>query len=295
MARIRSIKPEFFDHEHLCSLSFAHRLCFVGLWTQADKAGRMEDRPLRLKARIFPFDDVDMEELLADLAAEGFIVRYESDGGRYVAIPEASWKEHQRPRKDELESVLPPIPSTVTDSVLRSDDSVPSACDSVAHKSVGGMRNEVGGREEEQSVSPEPPDGDSEPADDDPPYAVFPVVGAGGPEWSLRSRQVDSWRELYPTVDVEAEIRKALAWVAANGNRRKTGRGMPAFLVNWLNRATNRGGFSSAAATPRGHSEFEVKRYEEWVRKMGGCGHTPHCSTRAECMGLFVTRLRGAA
>lgn len=146
MARIRSIKPEFFDHELLCSLSPWHRLCFAGLWTQADKAGRMEDRPARLKARIFPYDDLDFEALLADLAKHGFIVRYVVDGRRYLAIPEESWAEHQRPRQDEHESLLPPIDSgTVTNPSLRSDESVPSACDSVTHKSVGSR--EVGSRE----------------------------------------------------------------------------------------------------------------------------------------------------
>lgn len=154
MARIRSIKPEFFDHEQLCALSPWHRLCFAGLWTQADKAGRMEDRPARLKARIFPYDDLDMERLLTDLTTHGFIVRYEVDGRRYIGIPEASWAEHQRPRADEHESVLPPIDSgTVTNSSLRSDEPVPSACDSVTHKSVGSREKGVGNREEEVGVA----------------------------------------------------------------------------------------------------------------------------------------------
>lgn len=311
MARIRSIKPEFFDHERLCSLSFAHRLCFIGLWTQADKAGRLEDRPQRLKARLFPYDDVNMDIILRDLAVAGFIVRYEVDGGHYLAIPETSWQEHQRPRRDELESILPPIRAgKVTIPSRRSDDVVPSACDFDTHKSVGGMRYEVGGREYEESVSSEPPDGDSKPAeprglsearehsaesDDDPPTAAFPVVGAGGPRWTLQASQVRSWQGLYPTTDVLAEIRKALAWLEANPNRRKTCAGMPKFLVNWLNRATDRAGSANNGGKAREYSEFEIRRYEDWVRAVGGCRHEPPCENRATCMARFIAHLRGAA
>jgi hypothetical protein len=266
----------------------------------------MEDRPSRLKARLFPYDDVDMHALLHDLAAAGFIVRYEVAGNHYIAIPEASWKEHQRPRKDELESELPPINTgTATTSSLRSDDSVPSACDSDAHKCVGGMRYEVGEGEKEKSVSAEPSNGsapspsrglvearDDDALDDDPPIAVFPVVGAGGREWTLRERQVASWQDLYPTIDVLAEIRKAVAWLDANPGRRKTSAGMPKFLVNWLNRATDRGG---SGRNERAYSEFEIRRFEEWLRKMGGCQHDPRCESRADCMARYIARLRGAA
>ena len=64
MARIRTIKPEFFDDEDIAAMSFQARLAFIGLWLQADREGRLKDRPMRLKARIFPFDDVDMDGIL---------------------------------------------------------------------------------------------------------------------------------------------------------------------------------------------------------------------------------------
>jgi hypothetical protein len=99
MARIRTIKPEFFDDEHLCELPFDHRLCFIGLWLQADKAGRMEDRPKRLKARIFPFDDVNIEAMLVALAREGFIVRQAAPGDQAVLMAQASASTARRARK----------------------------------------------------------------------------------------------------------------------------------------------------------------------------------------------------
>jgi len=45
MARTRSIKPAFFANEHLAELSAGTRLLFIGLWTIADKNGKLEDRP----------------------------------------------------------------------------------------------------------------------------------------------------------------------------------------------------------------------------------------------------------
>lgn len=66
----------------------------------------------------------------------------------------------------------------------------------------------------------------------------FPCDGAIG-AWSLTDAQLVRWTEQYPALDVLAECRKALAWIEATPQRRKTAKGMPTFLVNWLNRATN--------------------------------------------------------
>lgn len=67
---------------------------------------------------------------------------------------------------------------------------------------------------------------------------VFPCDGAVK-TWTLTSAQVDRWRVAYPSLDIEAECRKALAWVEAHAERRKTARGMPQFLVRWFSRATD--------------------------------------------------------
>lgn len=104
--RIRSLKPGFFKNEQLCELSPWHRLCFEGLWLCADREGRLEDRPRRLKAEIFPYDDLDMNSLLWDLMHAGFIVRYSAPNLQpLIWIP--SWSSHQFPRSDEAASKLP--------------------------------------------------------------------------------------------------------------------------------------------------------------------------------------------
>ncbi|GAA4328382.1 hypothetical protein [Flaviaesturariibacter amylovorans] len=95
MARIRTIKPQFFFNEELAELPAMARLLFIGLWTQADREGRLLDRPKRLKAEIFPFENYDMDKGLDALQRAGFILRYKVDvnaDGR-VSTPEQPVKE----------------------------------------------------------------------------------------------------------------------------------------------------------------------------------------------------------
>src|SRR5690606_22686976 len=80
MARARNIKPAFFMNEDLVELPFQDRLLFIGLWTLADREGRLEDRPKRIKMEIFPADEVNVDESLTRLASTGMILRYQVDG-----------------------------------------------------------------------------------------------------------------------------------------------------------------------------------------------------------------------
>jgi hypothetical protein len=151
LARIRSLKPQFFKNEDLAVLSPWHRLAFGGLWCHADREGRLEDRPKRLKAEIFPYDDLDLDAILWDLHDAGFIVRYVADGQNCIGIP--TWKKHQVPRKDEHESNLPAFSDldtqrrrrngTVAVPPLDSDGTVVVQC--VGNREVG--NREVGGGE----------------------------------------------------------------------------------------------------------------------------------------------------
>lgn len=105
MARIRTIKPDFFTNEQVASLPFHWRLLFVGLWTQADREGRLEDRPLRLKAELFAYDDLDVKDGLESLHRVGLISRYEANGIKVIMI--TNFVKHQRPHPREEASALP--------------------------------------------------------------------------------------------------------------------------------------------------------------------------------------------
>ena len=45
MARIRTIKPEFFTSEDIVALSPLARLLFIALWCEADREGRLVWKP----------------------------------------------------------------------------------------------------------------------------------------------------------------------------------------------------------------------------------------------------------
>lgn len=118
MARVRNLKPGFFKNEDLAECSAFARLCFAGLWTLADRDGRLEDRPKRIKGELFAFDSIEVDPLLAELARYGFICRYKAPDGRGL-IQVSNFAKHQNPHHREPTSALPPpeSPGLVCDAM----------------------------------------------------------------------------------------------------------------------------------------------------------------------------------
>jgi hypothetical protein len=119
MARSRLLKPGFFLSEELGRLSFAHRLAFAGLWTIADRAGRLDDRPTRIRVELFPYDveppcphcrgrGLDLNEVLNDLHRGDFLTRYIAPTGPAIAI--RSFLRHQSIHPREAPSIIDPPP-----------------------------------------------------------------------------------------------------------------------------------------------------------------------------------------
>jgi hypothetical protein len=108
MARARTIKPGFFINDQLGELEPWERLLFAGLWTLADRDGRLLDRPKRIKSQVLPYDSVDVDLGLARLAERGFLARYEADEVRCIQILTFTRHQHTHPREDPSE--LPPPP-----------------------------------------------------------------------------------------------------------------------------------------------------------------------------------------
>lgn len=112
--RARNIKPGICDNEILGTADLVYTVLFERLWMMADREGRLEDRPARIKAKAFPYrDGLDCEPLLLWLHDHGFILRYSVDGRRYIQI--VKFSDHQRPHSNEAKSVIPP-PSAVEQS-----------------------------------------------------------------------------------------------------------------------------------------------------------------------------------
>lgn len=95
------------------------RLLFIGLWTVADRDGRLEDKPKKIKMAVFPADSVDVDACLSELQTSGFLLRYEVDGSRYIQV--LNFKKHQNPHRDEKASSIPAPPEHGVSTVQKQD------------------------------------------------------------------------------------------------------------------------------------------------------------------------------
>ena len=126
MPRARNIKPQIMANEDLAELDAIGRLLFVYLWMLADREGRLEDRPKRIKAQALPYDDADVDALLSDLQKAGFIVRYTV--GEQAIIQIVAFTKHQNPHSREQDSELPGIGQNGTKHNLGSGKAQPRQC-----------------------------------------------------------------------------------------------------------------------------------------------------------------------
>src|SRR5499427_10605905 len=91
MARTRLLKPGFFKNPVLARLSERHRLLFAGLWTIANRDGRLKDDPDWIRAELFPYEaDINVDALLTDLHRSGFIHRYKTLGESQISTGEST-------------------------------------------------------------------------------------------------------------------------------------------------------------------------------------------------------------
>lgn len=102
MARIRTIKPEFFTSEDIVELDPIARLLYIALWCEADKEGRFAWKPKTFKIRYLPADDCEIDALCDALVMRGLVVLY---GDNLAYIPK--FKDHQHINPREKDSTFP--------------------------------------------------------------------------------------------------------------------------------------------------------------------------------------------
>lgn len=171
MARARNIKPGLYKNEDLAECSIWARYIFPGLWMLADREGRLEDRPKRIKAELLPFDSAEIGPLLDELQAMGFLVRYQNSDGSFIQI--SKFSEHQTPHYSEKKSVIKPPSIQET----RSDygRQIPGVF-SEKPKKEGLIK---GGSQPPDSLIPDSPIPDSRKKEAAPDGALDPVWGPG--------------------------------------------------------------------------------------------------------------------
>lgn len=122
MARIRTIKPEFWDSPATARASLHARLFYIAMWNWADDWGVGTANPKALLSFAFPNDDDVEPRMFRGLAAEiadCFGVEwYSVDGRPYFWIP--SWEKHQRTEKRAKK--MNPMPDSHSAPLLTCED-----------------------------------------------------------------------------------------------------------------------------------------------------------------------------
>ena len=113
MARIRSIKPEFWVSEQIAECSTNARLTFVGMWNFCDDNGVHPAKPKTLKAELFPMDDITaaaVGDWVSELVRAGLVAEFESEGERYWHV--TGWTRHQKIDRPSFKHPTPPAPNS---------------------------------------------------------------------------------------------------------------------------------------------------------------------------------------
>lgn len=234
MARIRTIKPEFWKHEDLSALpEFTHMLA-AALLNHADDEGYFNANPALVKAECLPLREssVSVQDSLKQLVEIGFIqVGRGEDGKRYGRV--LTFADHQRvnrPTSSKIKAIGIVWESSPTPHSQLSESSPPEG-------------NREGKGKEGKKDSCAAPSATA-PADDLVPAepALLTIELNDGSEFPITKTQADEFAGLYPAVDVPQALRSIKAWVIANPTKRKTRAGVMRFVNSWLAREQDRGG-----------------------------------------------------
>jgi len=253
VARTRNIKPGFFLNDVLGECQPLGRLLFAGLWCQADRNGVVEYRPRRIKAEILPFDDADIEALVVELEARGFVVRFAANGSEWLRV--VKFREHQTPHPREPAIEIPEEnakPGIFAAGHLQAQALLGERQDEPGHYSASAKTGQdITGRAPEQAGFPTPSSFLLPPSPLPLPSSVARPAEAGLPQqvrWAAREgwqgitpEDRSEWRSAFPAVDIDTELASSGLWLKAHPDRAKRSNWRK-FLVGWLKNAQDRGG-----------------------------------------------------
>jgi hypothetical protein len=118
MARIRTIKPEFWDSPDTARASLRARLLYIAMWNLADDYGVGDGNFKRIIGFAFPNDEIGVAEiprLVSEVSRTFSVMFFEHEGRPYYWIP--SWETHQRTEKRAKQRVpFPEDPKTLDSS-----------------------------------------------------------------------------------------------------------------------------------------------------------------------------------
>ena len=269
----RLLREGILDSDAVCSLSFPAEVFYRRLMSVVDDFGRFDGRAAVLKSRLYPLQsdkvrEADIPRWIAECETAGLIVLYTVAAKPYIlfrklGVPRAKDSKRPAPPKsletcDTSGGEVGTLQTLADENICAQTQTDENGCGQTladAPYSDSGSDSISGTDSDASKYSGEvgkPPS---------PAVLIYPTTGKGPKEWPLTQTHLGELSGCYPGIDVLAECRKALAWCNANSKKRKTATGMPAFLVNWLNNATNRGGTRPAGGTsfakPAGESNSD--------------------------------------
>lgn len=217
MARIRTVKPEYWTDERVGECSVSARLLFIATWNFADDHGGLDRSSKQLKAQAFPYDNIDCEPLVQELLNNGLLVEYEVEGKKYLHIK--GFGTHQKVEKKGR----PRVP--VYNDTLKSPRLLPDSSPTSADSSLEGKgRESKGSKNPSASATPTRKAAPSEAAEEPGWLATFRLVypnRAGDQGWRKAARAAHArMAEGHATAEFIAGARRYAAFCEAAG---KTG------------------------------------------------------------------------
>ena len=172
MARIRTIKPEFWTAEQIMELSPLARLLFIGMWNFCDDRGVHPVAYKTLKAEVFPADDLlssDVERLVAEIMAQGLLSEFEAEGRRWWFV--TGWHHQVINRPSKSRYPVPPRSAPLSTAAGQDDFEPETPAETSDHGALtndstsdhGALTDGREGKGREGSKPPTPPparDGD---------------------------------------------------------------------------------------------------------------------------------------
>ena len=204
MARIRTVKPEFFTSEDVVALSPFARLLFIALWCESDREGRMYWKPKTFKMRYFPADDLSIDALCDELIGRD-MVRLYGDGLAYIP----TFLKHQHINPRESQSDIPSPESTREARVYNAST-----------------------RDSDVQVGRKGKEGKEHASERD---ASFEVFWSAYPKRRNRGDAEKAWLKLKPTSETLAKILEAVEVASRSDDWRKDNGQFIPYPASWLN------------------------------------------------------------
>ncbi len=215
MARMRSLKPEFWHDQEITRLPRDARLLYMAMWNLADEHARLQGDPRYLKGQAFPYDDdltaPAIDALVDKLVEMGKARRYTVRGAVYLLLPKLS--KHQRLDTEKVPSRLPSPDEAEPGSKIFTPVPEPDPNESGkkpdqgADESALSMWHVAGGREHDSTTSDAP----SAPRTD---LAV--IEGTAPTAQTIVAAWVD-WLQQRPPSNVVGQVAKHVGQMLAEG------------------------------------------------------------------------------